>query len=326
MSKLQAVSMRHRAPDEGFPIGWYGVAASADVTGDDLLPIYWLDRQFVVYRTGQGHAQVADAYCPHLGAHLASHEGKACQGRITCPFHKWEFDGATGEVSHIPYTDVMVPRSVRLTLYPTREIGDTVLMWFHPRGEEPAWEPFDSNVLRGDDNWVHYLTKTWETTCPFRDILENLFDTAHIVQLHCAAEPPAMKAFDRTPYGLRVAYDTEAGMADEAARLRQFECHFDGVTLLTQYYVGVGWKALFVFTFTPIDRERFVQTTRLYLQDPGDPATLEALGKSFAERFVFEVDQDMQILNFKKHLPQPRLCAGDGPIMKFRRYAEAFYG
>ena len=41
-----------------------------------------------------------DAYCPHLGAHLA--EGGRVQGEsVRCPFHAWEFDGASGE----PYTE-----------------------------------------------------------------------------------------------------------------------------------------------------------------------------------------------------------------------------
>jgi len=324
MAQLQSVAMDYRAPDEGFPIGWYGVAETADVPAEAIVPVYWLDQQLIVYRTADGAAQVADAYCPHLGAHLASHDGKICAGKLTCPFHKWEFDGATGEVTHIPYSNVMVPRSVGLTLHPTREVDGVVLMWHHPDRAEPSFEPLDTRALRGDDTWVHYATKSWETTCPFRDILENLFDTAHIVQLHGAPEPPEIKAFETKPYGLRVAYDTEASK-DQDNRLQEFECNFGGVTLLNQYYVGVGWKALFIFSFTPIDRERFVQTTRLFLQDTGDAASLEQLGTSFAERFVYEVEQDMKVLNFKKHLASPRLCAGDGPIMKFRNYSKAYY-
>ena len=39
----------------------------------------------------------------------------------------------------------------------------------------------------------------------------------------------------------------------------------------------------------------------------------------------YEVEQDFKVLDFKKHLPKPKLCAGDGPIGKFREYAESYY-
>jgi 3-ketosteroid 9alpha-monooxygenase subunit A len=324
MATIAPIPMKHRVEDTEFPFGWYGVAESNDVTGGALLPLSWLGREMVAYRTADGMAQVADAYCPHLGAHLASADGSICDGRLKCPFHKWQFDGVTGAVTHIPYTDVMVPSSVKLTLYPTREVDGVIVIWYHPEGAAPLFEPFDCSALRGDGRWVLYETKRWETTCPFRDILENLFDTAHIVQLHNAAAIPDIKAFEPKPYGLRVDYETDPD-SGEATPLKRFECNFSGVTLLSQYYEGVGYTALFVFTFTPINEERFVQTTRLYLKDEGSVEALESIGKAFVERFVYEVDQDMLVLNYKKHLTKPRLCAGDGPIMKFRRYAETYY-
>jgi 3-ketosteroid 9alpha-monooxygenase subunit A len=33
----------------------------------------------------------------------------------------------------------------------------------------------------------------------------------------------------------------------------------------------------------------------------------------------------MKVLNFKKHLTKPNLCAGDGPIHKWRKYQDEFY-
>ena len=154
--------------------------------------------------------------------------------------------------------------------------------------------------------------------------VENLFDTAHITQLHNAKSMPEIRAFERTPYGLRVDYQADPD-SGEATPLRRFECNFSGVTLLSQYYEGVGYTALFVFSFTPKNEESFVQTTRLYLKDEGSAEVRKSIGNAFVERFVAEVDQDMRVLNYKKHLTEPRLCAGDGPILKFRRYAEEYY-
>lgn len=47
---------------------------------------------------------MADAYCPHLGAHLGI-GGKVHKDCIECPFHSWSFEGCTGKLTNIPYAD-----------------------------------------------------------------------------------------------------------------------------------------------------------------------------------------------------------------------------
>ena len=32
----------------------------------------------------------------------------------------------------------------------------------------------------------------------------------------------------------------------------------------------------------------------------------------------------MKVINFKKHLPSPKLCRGDGPIYPYREYAAKY--
>jgi len=95
MSRIEPLPMRLRAPVQGFPKGWYRVADAGEVLPDALLPVSWLNDQYIVFRGADGRAQVADAFCPHMGAHLASHDGCLRHGRIVCPFHKWEFDAAS---------------------------------------------------------------------------------------------------------------------------------------------------------------------------------------------------------------------------------------
>lgn len=324
MNAISPIPMRHRSADTSYPKGWYCIAEGDQVHADKMLPVSWLGEELIVYRTKDGVAQAADAYCPHLGAHLASHDGALCEGKITCPFHKWEFDSASGKVAHIPYTDVPVPASVRLTLHPTRETDGMVLIWHDPSGGKPTFEPFDSSHLRGSDTWIPYAVKSWETTCPFRDMLENIFDTAHVTQLHNAAALPEITSFEPQDYGLRVQYTTDPDAGEETP-IKGFEMNLSGISLLTQYYDGVHFTALFVISLTPIDNERMVETARLFLKDNGDKQALEMIGQAFVDRFCFEVEQDLKVLDYKKHLPNPRLCAGDGPIMKFRNYAAQFY-
>lgn len=64
----------------------------------------FLGLNLVVWRGESGKSYVADAYCPHLGAHLGV--GGVVKGDcIECPFHKWVFQGGSGDCVHVPYSD-----------------------------------------------------------------------------------------------------------------------------------------------------------------------------------------------------------------------------
>ncbi|MBW2942183.1 Rieske 2Fe-2S domain-containing protein [Zhongshania aquimaris] len=311
--------MSLRAPSREFPKGWYCVADSKEVKVEKLLPVSWLGRDYVVFRDTQGLAKVADAYCPHLGAHLASHDGCIKEGRVICPFHHWGFDTSTGKCTDIPYAKVIPP--VSLTFYEVREVNEQIVIWYHPEGLAPDREPYQSDLLK-EREWVLFDSRSWTSSAPFCDILENLFDTAHILMLHHAHETPKLGNIEELDYGLKVDYIMDPDKSDQP--MKSLTCHISGITLLVQHYEFVGTEALFVFSFTPIDHEYFVQRTHLYLLNNVSPEVMENIGKEFVDRFVMEVDQDMEVLNFKKHLTKPRLCDGDGPILRFRRYSNQF--
>ena len=320
---LQHVPMRHRAPNAGFAKGWYRVADSDSVRSDSLMPVYWLEQQLIVYRTKAGAAQVSDAYCPHLGAHLASHDGCIEEGVIVCPFHKWRWDGESGRCAGIPYASALPPGTVRLKLHPTREVDRQVLVWHDPQGGEPTFEPYASAAFQRD-RWVKYDQRSYVTTCPFPDILENLFDGAHIVQLHHATKMPQLTNTGDRPHGMYLEYAIDAEAEDQP--IQQIAMNLSGISLLNQHYVARGWEALFFIALTPLDGERTEQSMGLYLKDLGSQEAHDALGKPFVERFVYEVEQDLKVLDFKKHLPQPKLCRGDGPIYQYREYAAKYLG
>jgi 3-ketosteroid 9alpha-monooxygenase subunit A len=323
MIALQPTPMKHRAPDTNFPKGWYVVADSDDVTASALLPLSYLDQELIAYRDTNGKAHVADAYCPHMGAHLASHDGCVAGGKITCPFHKWAFDGESGRCESIPYSKVMVPESVKLTVYPTREIDGMVAMWYHPAGEAPDHEPFEREQIKVQGSWYTHIIKDLESTCPFRDLFENLFDTAHVQQLHHSNGLPEICSVERTGYGLDVRFGPPT--AQEQFPITSMQNHFTGVSMATQLIEGEAFGFMIVTSVTPIDHERFFQRSRLLVRDTGSKEMNQLLGQAFAERTSMEIEQDMKVLNFKKHLTKPALCQGDGPIFRWRRYQEEFY-
>lgn len=323
-SQVEPIPMRYRDQTQGFPKGWYCVAESKDIVEGVLKPVTYLEQQLVIYRDANGEVHAADAYCPHLGAHLASHDGGITGGELVCPFHKWRFDGATGKCSSIPYTNV-VPPQAKLTLYPTLETAGMVLMWYHPEGAAPEFPPYDFDEYNSAEQpWVFYTEYNRISRAPFRDIMENLFDTAHIQQLHNSASLPDVESLKRTDYGLRSTLAKPENPEEFPVNFMQF--NFSALSIIHHIVLGEGFGFQQIATLTPIDHESFQLRSRMFVRDTGSTEMNEMLGGAFASRVISEISQDAKVLNFKKHLKQPLLCAGDGPIMKFRAYAKEILG
>ena len=74
------------------PNGWFAVAFSRDLVPGEVKRIRYFDEELVLFRTRSGQARVLDAYCAHLGAHLAE-GGRVVGENLACPFHAWQYDG-----------------------------------------------------------------------------------------------------------------------------------------------------------------------------------------------------------------------------------------
>ena len=61
------------------------------------------------------------------------------------------------------------------------------------------------------------------------------------------------------------------------------------------------------------------------VRDLGDEATTSAVAEAFVEGIAGQTVEDVPIWENKAYLPRPALAHGDGPIMKFRKWAEQFY-
>ena len=87
-----------------YPNGWFVILESDQLKSQGVQEVSALGLNLVAWRGESGKAYVADAYCPHLGAHLGV-GGTVAGECITCPFHGWQFQGETGCLANVPYSE-----------------------------------------------------------------------------------------------------------------------------------------------------------------------------------------------------------------------------
>lgn len=106
--------------------GWYWVVKSTSVKRKRVIPYHLMGRELAIYRGEDDVVRVVDAYCPHMGAHLA--EGKIEGNSIRCFFHNWCFD-QTGACTQIPCLDKKPSPKIRLKQWHTMEKYGLIWIW-----------------------------------------------------------------------------------------------------------------------------------------------------------------------------------------------------
>lgn len=174
-----------------FPRGWF-IVAEANEMDKGPIPVRFFGQDFVLYRGESGKAIMLDAYCPHMGTHLAStsamivQNGKQIEGdSIRCPYHGWSFN-PEGECDDIPYFDGPKPRSAKIDAFPVVEVMGCIMVWWDPEGGEPE---YDAPFLKewDDPAWVHWqLDHLGELQIHPQEILDNMADGQHLGPTHGA--------------------------------------------------------------------------------------------------------------------------------------------
>ena len=303
--------------------GWYLALYADELPPGGVQSLDYVGRKLVAFRTDDGRAALADAHCPHLGAHLGV-GGKVVGSALRCPFHGWEWD-VGGACSRIPYTK-RIPPNARLRTYPVVERNGAVWFWFDPDDAPPD---FDVPVIAewGDPDygtaWDHH---TWTIRVHPQDILENGIDWAHVMPVHGFDAPSGVvSAFEGPLYRWGADTGKEIELLDRQRESFSFRVDTWGLGLSHVHYRGL-FSVIFQIGQTPVDAE----TTRLSFsvltrdRDRSDPEAAAALGRYVADN-VRTLEQDFPIWENKLYREHPLLCDADGPIHKFRRWAAQFY-
>jgi len=164
-----------------FPNGWFQVITSSELKKGEVKRLNVLGQNLSLYRTeGKGEVRVVETYCPHLGADLSA-GGKVVGDCIECPFHGWKFDGKSGQLVDIPYSNTDKMKFVKLGTRHCIEKWGAIYVWHHaddtnPTFELPEIEEFYSYKWGGCSDH--------KVDCHIEDIPENAADAAHLAFLH----------------------------------------------------------------------------------------------------------------------------------------------
>jgi len=155
--------------------GWYWACAAGELRRGQIQPLNFLGRNIVVFRDEQGVARAMDAYCPHMGAHLA--EGRVDGEGIRCFFHHWKM-GAQGQVVDIPCQSH--PARVGVKVWPVAEQYGMVWIWNGAVALRPV--PYIPELAGQEIDWL--LGNRFEKGCHPNIVMVNAIDEQHFHSVH----------------------------------------------------------------------------------------------------------------------------------------------
>ncbi len=315
-----------RSIERPYPDGWFAVATSAEVRIGKVVTRRLAGQDVVLYRTSVGRLRAVRPFCPHLGAHLG-HGGTVRGENLVCPFHRFEF-APNGACVRTGYDTP--PPAARLGLVEHREIDGLIFVWRHAQGKGPTWEidvppPAAFPRARASARTVAAHPD---------DFMENVVDYGHFVPLHKVAlevvSPPHFlgarmmsayrlgraddqsrsaplwaPAMETTAYGLGVLYG-EATSPRIGLHVRNWTC----VTPVSPGQAVLRSTVTVRFTW-----RRYRWLAR---------ALAALISVPFARATVSQSARDVAIWRHRAHVEHPRLARGDGPIMRYRRWAAQF--
>ena len=324
-----ATAAEYALGEQKFPRGWFMVADSEELK-DRPLALRFFGRELVLYRGKSGRAVMLDAYCAHMGTHLARnntsyviHDGQIEGDSIRCPYHAWRF-GPDGRCDDIPYYKGAIPRAACIRSWPVVERMGCVFVWHDPENAPPDYEvPFFQEW--NDPQWVRWrIDHLGELALHPVEVLDNMADVAHLGPVH----------------GMTVRY-FENEIRDHVLIQRQGGAHrtlaSDAGTLSTDtWYTGPGilnsrligeFETIMLITHTPIDDGVVKAWHGLMVKSGSRIATDEDVvaARSYQEASRLAFAQDFDVWKHKRPCVTPLQLPTDGPFHKVRLWYRQFH-
>jgi nitrite reductase/ring-hydroxylating ferredoxin subunit len=154
------------ARDAAFPNGWFAVALARDLGPLGVIPLRAFGRDLVLWRTEDGAAHVADAACPHYGAHMGR-GGKVTDDGLACPIHGLRFDRA-GQC--LPVRPGKTAPGYSIRTYPTRELAGAVHVWRDVEQQSPTQAGPDASA----EGFAPIARWRWRPGVSFEEVVARI--------------------------------------------------------------------------------------------------------------------------------------------------------
>jgi 3-ketosteroid 9alpha-monooxygenase subunit A len=326
--------------------GWHIVLFSSELKPGEVRPLHYFDRDLVAYRGESGKAAVLDAHCPHLGAHLASGEGRINGDNIACPFHGWVFD-PSGRCVEIPYANKIPAKATdALKGWPVMEKNGFIALWHDPQDGEP--EDYLPDIEHwGPDKWGEWKFCRSRIRAQACDVIENIVDIAHFPHVHGGK----VRAFENN-FGERtvtqlskvqrdpnarmitpptLSFDIEEARSENAGDEADAwgDATYHGPSIMYYYTESrspeVSFRSWWVNCHTPVNQEELDLTSAVIVSSLTDEPLPDDFIDMYPQMAHAAFGQDVEIWKDKVYRENPILCDGDGPIAKLRSWYEQFY-
>jgi nitrite reductase/ring-hydroxylating ferredoxin subunit len=296
------------------PYGWFSLGRLDELPNDVVAPIRAFGRDLVLWQSHDGH-HVADAYCPHLGAHLG-YGGRVDDGCLVCPFHEWSFDAAGINVD-IPYAE-RTNRKARLRTYETAIRNGHLLAWYHPDpGIAPSWSIPEALPAKP----VECLRINRRIGSVWQEIAENSVDMSHFRSVHGMSRVAEVgELFIDGPY--RRVRSSQSFQTSRGEFEGQIESNSYGPGVGIVQFSLMGTVTL-ISAVTPIENNEVDLRFTMYYEEGEEIAG--KIGAAFGAEVARQLDQDIPIWEHKRYQPSPALAPSEKPITEFRKWARQFY-
>ena len=169
----------------GTPMGevmrryWTPALLSSEIAEPDGPPVRvkLLGENLVAFRDTSERVGLIDEYCAHRRASLWLGRNEECG--LRCPYHGWKYDVEGNCVDQMNEPESFAHK-IRLTAYPTEELGGIVWAYLGPKDKRPPAPKFEFTQVPESHR---YVTRVWEE-CNWLQALEGGIDTSHAPILH----------------------------------------------------------------------------------------------------------------------------------------------
>jgi len=325
--------------------GWHIVLFSQELQRGEVKRLSYFEQELVCFRGESGKVAILDAHCPHLGAHLASGEGRVIGDNIACPFHGWTFD-PSGTCVDIPYA-ARIPEKARNALkgWPVIEQFGYIALWYDPDNNAPeAYLPeIPEWNTDGWGDWQFSRSRIRAKPC---DVIENIVDIAHFPHVHGGFVKSFENTFtDRSVTQLStVKRDPHAKMIIPAGVVMDLEnareeagsdadawgdATYHGPSIMYYYTESrseeINFRSWWVNCHTPVNDEEVDLCSAVIVSSLDDTPLDPAFAELYPQMAHLAFGQDVEIWKDKVYRENPILCDGDGPINKLRTWYDQFY-